>query len=1213
MRLELWALQDVERLLEEARLRLPRRPAGSSAQETRQLLQGVHRALVSHLSGATVHPEPLQELRASHGAASLVAAAQGIAAALRERAARAIPDEEPATLQQARLAITEALDELLARFDDELPLDIEVTVPRPTVVTALAELAVRPPTAEAPGAQSLLRVRACSAAATLALEKARPAILNATGLPPQPSAPDELLLGSAEPGGEGVLRLVRAAGQVVAALGAHGVELRAAIVAIEGDPLAALVRAAALPKKDGLLFLDESSWQLAGAALVAVPGVTASSGARAVDPAAAFGNERWELSALLQRPPFLGRDALVQRVASLLRDDAGGATLALVHGAPGAGKASLLRAALAEAGLQEGAPAILWGAADLHDHTPYAPVVAMLRALAGAPIGHGRAPERLARLVEQLAGALPAEDAGELTRLLPVLHLLLGHEEESGAALVERSTEELSPRVLRSAVRRALLLVLCALRARAGDGRPAVVVVSGADKLDGATRDALAFAAARLGHGLRVVLLSSARLRLAASFEACFHLHRLELQGLPPEEARELLAACFDRAPDDAELAPFVEKARGSPLALLQMVRLGIEAGLITKSGERWFLADFASQRVPARLERLLAARLERLPQDTLRLLSVCAQLGPALAPAAAEFVGVRLGMSRDEVGRSLALLVDAGFLVRQGHRPGAPLVPIDVAEAAPLSFEHPLLREAALSLVGDAEAASAAALVADALEATVTTGVRALGPRLAQLHARAGRPAAALKHLGAAVRRSARLDDRQGAVAMAREGLALAGEDALAAFPFHLELEAVRRGSSRSQEREAQAQLAAAAARTGLPRHRALAEVRAARFALFCGDEAAAEAAARRALAELQGAPDARLQPQALRLLALARFRRRDLVEASTCVVEARRQTSAQDARGLAALDHLAGLMALERGDPAQAVELLLAAREQRRRAADVEGECACLDAVADAFARTGRLATALALLEEIDRLRERIGDELGRAWSRRSSAEALLAVGDAEAALRLALDARQLAAAHHLDRLDLAAAVLAARAYLQSGATAFAEAELDSVRRRARDPFSAMEVAAWTARARLARASSAAGAARERALRGALARAREAVRLGEEHGWLSGQVLGLATIGQVMLQEGDCGQALAFTQRAAELLDERTATTVPVEDVLGAFVSALRALGDDEEAETARRRARQLLEERAARLPAAARERFWSLPARRALQEPPPPSPMG
>ncbi|MBI1946433.1 MAG: AAA family ATPase [Deltaproteobacteria bacterium] len=1200
MRIELWALQDQDRLLEEARLRLPHKTRGASAADTRRLLEVVHRAFIARLSGGELHPDTVRELGERHGAAALVSAAQGLAAALRERAARSIPEREAAELQQARLAITRALDDLLALFDDGAQLDIEITEPRPTVVSALQELAARPPTAEAPQVQSLLRVRATTLAAARALESGRPAVLAATGLALQPSAPDELLLGTTEAGADGVLRLVRAAGQVAAQLGERASELKSAVVVIAEDPLSAMVRAAALPSKNGLLFLDEAAWACAGDQLV-----PAADAARAVDPEAAFGHDRWELSTLLQRPPFLGRDHEIAELAQLLRGSGVASTLVLVHGAAGVGKASLVRAALTEAGLNDDAAAIVWGAADLHEHTPYAPLVAGLRALAGAPAGHPRAPERVARLIDLLATSLPREEAGELHRLSPTLHRLLGFEDEAaGDPSAERSADEPSPRVLRSAVRRALLLLLMALRARAGDGRPVVLVVSGADALDDASRDALGFVATRLGDGVRVVLLSATRLRLPASFEGCFRVSPIELRGLAVAPARELVAALFDRTPDDDELTPLVERARGLPLALLQLARLAVELGMVARTGERWTLGTIVAQRLPGRLERALAARMERLPADARRLLATCARLGPSIAPAAAEFVGVRLGMSRDQVARALALLVDAGFLARQQVRSGAPLAPLPDTEPPTLVFEHPLLRQAALTLAGGAEAGHVAGVAADALEATATTGMRTLAPLLARLHLLAGRRGPALHHLGAAVRRSVRFDDHHGAIAMGHEALTLAGDDGGAAFPFLLELETVRRGGPRAQQRDALARLESAADRTGDPRHRALAAVRAARFALFCGDEEAAEAAARAALAALAGQVDARLQPQALRLLALARFRRRDLDEAAACVEGARRATTPSDVRGLAALDHLAGLMALERGQPAAAVELLLCARQHRRAAADVEGECACLDAIVDAFARTGRLSTSLALLEVVDRLRESVGDGLGRAYSKRSGAEALLAVGDAAAALAMAQEARRLASAHRLDRLDVAAAVLSARAQLALGEAARADAELDGVRRRARDPFSAMEVAAWSARARVARARELSGAARERAVRGALTRAREAARLGEQHGYLSGQVLGMATIGEATLLDGDAGQALTWSQRAAELLDERAATSLPVEEVLSAWADALAALGDDEEAEGVRRRARALLHERAARLPEAARALFWSTPARRALE---------
>ena len=79
----------------------------------------------------------------------------------------------------------------------------------------------------------------------------------------------------------------------------------------------------------------------------------------------------------------------------------------------------------------------------------------------------------------------------------------------------------------------------------------------------------------------------------------------------------------------------------------------------------------------------------------------------------------------------------------------------------------------------------------------------------------------------------------------------------------------------------------------------------------------------------------------------------------------------------------------------------------------------------------------------------------------------------------------------------------------------------------------------------------------------------------------------------------------ALPFSQRAAELLDDRSATALPVEEVLGTHVRALVVLGDIDEARLVAARARVLLEARARHLPPEAQERFWAAKARRAFLE--------
>ncbi len=143
-------------------------------------------------------------------------------------------------------------------------------------------------------------------------------------------------------------------------------------------------------------------------------------------------------------------------------------------------------------------------------------------------------------------------------------------------------------------------------------------------------------------------------------------------------------------------------------------------------------------------------------------------------------------------------------------------------------------------------------------------------------------------------------------------------------------------------------------------------------------------------------------------------------------------------------------------------------------------------------------------------------------------------------------------------------------------------------------------MESELLSARAKWMRAASSTGAARDRLLKTAASRARTAVELGERRGLLSGQVLGNAMLGEVLLSQGDVGSALPYAQRAAELIDDRTATGLSIEEVFAPYVRALQALGDDDEASTVIARARAVLQERAQRLPADEQQRFWAVSTR-------------
>ena len=1260
---------------------------------------------IARLKGKSVRRRVLENLRQTHGEDELLIALSGVADAL-QKVGRALTDAEVLTVHRARADARQLLQTPIDMpgFGDGIETDPDgydgggdvARALRSVIDGAVIEdsdddsgeglhggLEESGPVAVADHG-ALLRVQALTADAAMALQGIAQATLLAQNVVILPSAPDELLLTASGDVADATAALVRAATSLAQSL-PEGAPLRLALVATSGDLIDDAVRSSALlPTVLGSgarLAFDERAWALAGE-LAELP-----DSERQVDPRAPFGQERWELSSLLPRPNFRGRDDDVQVCANCLGGGGTNPRLLILGGPPGIGKSSLLRASLREAGLADERAAVAWGAADPLQPTPYAAVVGMLRALARAPAGHPRAPARLTRLLNGLAEALPEGEGYELRSHADVVLDLLG----ASGVDVDDLAERRSPRALRTALRRAVLLVGKALLARAGDDRPLVFVVGGAEAMDAPTRDALSFVARRLGARVRVVLLStSPRTRLPASFEEDFEVTRHEVLPLEREATRAMAHALLDVSlagdaveSTDAGVANAIDmlldRSKGSPLFVAHAVRWAVEGGYLTKNtglltgvaGGGWDASRFevVQSRIPARLDKLLHARVLRLPTAARQVLGHCAALGLTFLPAAVERVGVHLGLSREDVAQAVQLLVETGFLARSQRRPGAPIfADSDAKDDELLVFEHPLLRLAAEQALSEDEAKAVHGVVADALEALLDTS--AIAPRLARHHKLAERRRRALEYLVVAVRRARRLDDRQGAMTMANEGLELvAADETDIIFTLHLELAAVLEFTAgqgpkhQKALKDALKHLVRAADRTGDLQRQAVALARVARFNLFLGDLEKAEEAALRgltkaregdaiaqhvgdvtgstSLASLGGVagssasglvqsgesgvdPDATTSPpraahstsavqaghhvrDILRLVGLIRFAARDVDGARRALDEARRLTDPSDRRVLGGIEHQTGLFRLERNDPLGALEHLFLARQHKRATADLAGEAACLDAIADVYVRTGRLWTALNLLVRALAIREAIGDDAGFAQSLKNRADVLLMAGDIDAAREEASRARTLAKALGLDRVEHQAAVVVARAELTREDAAAAESILDSMRRRVderRDPFSAMESELLSARAKLLRARQQTGAARDRLLKTALSRARAAVELGERRGFLSGQVLGNALLGDVLLESGDVGMALPCAQRAAELLDDRSATGLSVEEALMPYVRALRAIGDDDDANVVADRARTLLDERARRLPEALQARFWAVPGRAQLK---------
>src|SRR5262249_52619053 len=105
---------------------------------------------------------------------------------------------------------------------------------------------------------------------------------------------------------------------------------------------------------------------------------------------------------------------------------------------------------------------------------------------------------------------------------------------------------------------------------------------------------------------------------------------QLWLDPLPPARADELLLALLG---DDPSLAPltrlFIERTEGNPFFLEESVRTLVETGVLVGMPGTYRLGqDVTTFQVPATVQAVLAARIDRLSPEDKRLLQSAAVIG---------------------------------------------------------------------------------------------------------------------------------------------------------------------------------------------------------------------------------------------------------------------------------------------------------------------------------------------------------------------------------------------------------------------------------------------------------------------------------------------------------------------------------------------------------------------------------------------------------
>jgi class 3 adenylate cyclase/DNA-binding winged helix-turn-helix (wHTH) protein/tetratricopeptide (TPR) repeat protein/ABC-type thiamine transport system ATPase subunit len=401
--------------------------------------------------------------------------------------------------------------------------------------------------------------------------------------------------------------------------------------------------------------------------------------------------------------PFVGRQTeLTVLDAALAQAGMGHGQVVAVVGEAGVGKSRLLdecvQAAQTQGWLVLDSAAVAYGQA-----TPYFPVLDLLRRYCcleehdDARTIQAKVTEQVLRLDAALQDTVPA--------LLALLDALPADSPFWRLGAPQR--------------RQHTFLALKRVLLRESQGQPLLLVCEDLHWLDTETQALLDSLSESLPTA-RLLLLVTYRPDYRHGWGSKTYYTQLRLDPLPPENADTFLQALLG---DDASLAPLtqflIQRTEGNPFFLEESVRTLVETGALVGEPGAYRLAHaLPTMQMPATVQAVLAARIDRLPPEEKRLLQTAAVIGMevpfALLQAVAELPEetLRLGLTH---------LQDAEFLYETSLFP----------ELA-YTFKHALTQEVAYGSLLHARRRVLHARLVEALEALTRERVVEHAERLA-------------------------------------------------------------------------------------------------------------------------------------------------------------------------------------------------------------------------------------------------------------------------------------------------------------------------------------------------------------------------------------------------------------------------------------------------------------------------------------------------
>ena len=388
---------------------------------------------------------------------------------------------------------------------------------------------------------------------------------------------------------------------------------------------------------------------------------------------------------------FVGREAELEHLrAAMEKAGAGHGQVVALVGEPGVGKSRLVHEFTAGC-LPPDWRVLRASATSLDTTTAYLPIIGLLSGYFDIAYGDDgrhireKVTAALLSLDESLLGTLPA--------LLTVL----------GVPVEDPAWQDLEPRQRRSrtleAIRRLLL--------RESQRRALCLIIEDLHWIDPEALAVIDSLVQALPHA-RILLVVTSRPEGKQTWSSKPYYAQLAIHPLAHGMAAELLRDLLGESAGVAALsAGLIDRTEGNPFFLEESVRHLVETGLLTgQRGSYRLTRANAAWEVPATVQALLAARIDRLAPADKRVLQCAAVIGRHVPVVLLEAI---VDVTQDELRRSLAQLQSAGFLDERNLFP--------VHEYA---FKHTLTLDVAYGALLQERRRALHAQIVDALEASL-------------------------------------------------------------------------------------------------------------------------------------------------------------------------------------------------------------------------------------------------------------------------------------------------------------------------------------------------------------------------------------------------------------------------------------------------------------------------------------------------------------